>query len=234
MFKVTNNTNEILQKGGRKDQYAKAKTKRQKVYKFLHDHPESQRREIAMAVGYDMNLAGSKEYTQGMNYIHYLITHGYLDETIGKDGQRYLYIGTKESLEDDIDVEGIKKEAEQIRQDFEELKQAVAEEEAEQKEPTEDEEFPELDEFLEELQKEKESNTPDLDEIIEGLRKAGYGVESKVRRYNATFEVYEEAHGGNAVEIWFKDRTKEEMAHAIKNLNLEDIIPEEMVTKEER
>lgn len=103
MFRMNKETKEKLE-GGTLNKRQMAYAKRQLVYQCILNSNPRTNKELAEAAGYDMSDWYSDDYAKGAAFISNLIRDGYIEKTLGKDGEIYFYIGSKESVEADAPV----------------------------------------------------------------------------------------------------------------------------------
>lgn len=78
-----------------------AREKRQKVYKYIMEHPNvTQNKEIAAgALGFDTSDSTTREYSRGVTYISDMIRKGFIAKHLNHDGEEVFYVTGKEPIE---------------------------------------------------------------------------------------------------------------------------------------
>lgn len=198
MFKLTTKSKEILE-GGSLNKRQLAHIKRQKVYKYIIEHPDvGTNAELATAAGYNMGVIGSSEYQSGSSFISKMIRDGYIQkETV--HGITCFYISNKEPIESDL-----VKPPKHIENLDDYNKVRFAEERLQE----------EIEEYEEEMGP-------------EGQPKADRYSESNITEiitehpiwYNG--EITLKTGKGNAIVITFADKSKEDIVNMINKINLE-------------
>ncbi len=211
MFRMNKSSQEILDEGNL-NKYQLAAHKRQLVYKAILDNPYiMENKQLAEAAGYDMSDWTADSYTKGSAFIQNMLRQGYIEKHLGKDGQEYFYITSKEKVDAESPTKTIKNEDDYAKARLEEEREAEMGPEGQPKQDWVNDE-------PESLKEARASFTKLMEECEETI----YDEPCEDEEYSGCLSIGQSGSKGN-IQIRFSDKTKAEIIEIINNLNLEDI-----------